>query len=81
MTESDYARTLDELERLLNDPDVPLRPGLIWRLLDKVSQQDLPGGTIVSRIMDSGDRGIRQDRSQQENHLPASEGTEGDCVA
>jgi hypothetical protein len=51
MTESDYARMLDELNRLLNDPDVPMQPGLVWRLLDKVSEQDLPGGTMLSRIM------------------------------
>jgi hypothetical protein len=51
MTENDYAQTLDELERLLNDPDVPMQPELIWRLLDKVSERDLPGGTMLSRIM------------------------------
>jgi hypothetical protein len=54
MTDDDYARTLDELDRLLNDPGVPMQPGLIWRLLDKVSEQDLPGGTMLSRIMASG---------------------------
>jgi len=53
MTENDYAQTLDELERLLNDPDVPMQPELIWRLLDKVSERDLPGGTMLSRIMDA----------------------------
>jgi hypothetical protein len=47
VTEDDYARTLNELDRLLNDPDVPLRPGLIWRLLDKVSEQDRLGGTTL----------------------------------
>jgi hypothetical protein len=51
MTENDYVQTLDELERLLNDPDVPMQPELIWRLLDKVSERDLPGGTMLSRIM------------------------------
>ena len=51
MTENDYAQTLDELERLLNDPDVPMQPELIWRLLEKVSERDLPGGTMLSRIM------------------------------
>ena len=51
MTENDYAQTLDELERLLNDPDVPMRPELIWGLLDKISEGDLPGGTMLSRIM------------------------------
>lgn len=35
----DYARTLDELDRLLNDPDVPMQPELVWRLLDEVSER------------------------------------------
>jgi len=38
MTASDYARTLDELDRLLNDPDVPIQPDLIWSLLDEVAK-------------------------------------------
>ena len=40
MTEEDYARMLDELDRLLNDPDVPMQPAVIWRLVAGVSQQD-----------------------------------------
>jgi hypothetical protein len=54
MTDDDYRRTLDELDRLLNDPDVRLRPGLIWRLLDKVSEQNLPDGVMLSRITAAG---------------------------
>jgi hypothetical protein len=54
MTEDDCTRMLDELDRLLNDPDVALRPVLIWRLLDKVSEQDLPGGTMLSQIVGAG---------------------------
>jgi hypothetical protein len=34
----DYALKLDELDRLLNDPNVPMQPALIWRLLDKVAK-------------------------------------------
>jgi hypothetical protein len=34
MTDAEYARKLDELDRLLNDPDVPMEPpqeyGLSW---------------------------------------------------
>jgi hypothetical protein len=37
MTEDDYARTLNELDRLPNDPSVPLQPGLIWQILDRVA--------------------------------------------
>jgi hypothetical protein len=36
MTSVDYVRKLDELDRLLNDPDVPIQPELIWCLLDEV---------------------------------------------
>jgi hypothetical protein len=54
MNESDYAQMLDKLNRLVNDPDVPMQPALIWRLLDKVSEQDSPGGTMLSRIMAPG---------------------------
>jgi hypothetical protein len=39
----DEARKLDELDRLLNDPDVPLQPALIWRLLDEVSDRQRGG--------------------------------------
>jgi hypothetical protein len=53
MTEDDCARMLNELDRLPNDPNVPLQPGLIWRLLDNVSQQDLPGDTMLSQIVAS----------------------------
>jgi hypothetical protein len=44
MTDADYAEKLDKLERLLNDPDVPMRPALIWRLLDEVSKHN--AGTV-----------------------------------
>ena len=64
MTENDYAQTLDELERLLNDPDVPMQPELIWRLLDKVSERDLPGGTMLSRIM------AASPQAQTAEHVP-----------
>ena len=31
MTEEDYAQMLDELDLLLNDPDVPMQPAVILR--------------------------------------------------
>jgi hypothetical protein len=40
MTERDYDSKLDELERLLNDPDVNLEPARVWSLLAEVSQLD-----------------------------------------
>jgi hypothetical protein len=38
MTSTDYVRKFDELDRLLNDPDVPIQPELIWCLLDEVAK-------------------------------------------
>jgi hypothetical protein len=37
MTDREYSRKLDELDRLLNDPDVPMQPDRIWSLLADVS--------------------------------------------
>ncbi len=42
MTDADYARKLDELDRLLNDPDVPMLPDRIWSLLADVAGHDGP---------------------------------------
>jgi hypothetical protein len=41
MTETDYARKLDELDQLLNDPDLPMEPDRVWSLLAEISQRDL----------------------------------------
>ena len=38
MTENDYAAKLEALDRMLNDPDVAMEPGLVWALLDEVSR-------------------------------------------
>lgn len=38
MIDSEYGRKLDELDRLLNDPDVPMQPDRIWSLLADVSR-------------------------------------------
>ncbi len=39
MTDDDYTRKLDELDRLLNDWDVPMQPDRVWSLLDEVAEQ------------------------------------------
>ena len=39
MTETEYARKLDELDRLLNDPDVPIEPARVWSLLAEIAQR------------------------------------------
>jgi hypothetical protein len=41
MTESDYARKLAELDRLLNDPDVSMQAGRVWELLAETGRRDL----------------------------------------
>ena len=46
MTSTDYARKLDEIDRLLNDPDVTMERAPVWSLLAKISQQDVPGNHI-----------------------------------
>jgi hypothetical protein len=42
MTNVEYSRKLEELEQLLNDPDVPMQPDRIWALLADVSGRDVP---------------------------------------
>ncbi len=41
MTESEHRTKLDELDRLLNDPDVPMEPGRVWSLLAELSGPEL----------------------------------------
>ncbi len=43
MTDLDYDRKLDELDRLLNDPDVPMQPDLVWSLLAEIAERDMAG--------------------------------------
>ena len=40
MNDTDYASKLEELERLLNDPEVDMEPSRVWSLLAEVSQHD-----------------------------------------
>jgi hypothetical protein len=40
MPTAEYSRKLDELDRLLNDPDVPMQPDRIWSLLADVSRPE-----------------------------------------
>jgi hypothetical protein len=50
MTETEYARKLDELDRLLNDPDVPMEPEKVWCLLAEISERDLAPGSNMSDV-------------------------------
>lgn len=63
MTDDDYARTLDELDRLLNDPNVPMQPALIWRLVAEVSEYGLQIGARLSWSVASGRKTRHYDRS------------------
>ncbi len=49
MTETEYTRKLDELDRLLNDPDVPIEPARVWSLLAEIAQRDLARGKVHVR--------------------------------
>jgi hypothetical protein len=46
MTEAEYARKLDELDRLLNDPDVPMEPAKVWSLLAEIARWDTAPGDV-----------------------------------
>ncbi len=48
MTETEYARKLDELDRLLNDPDVPIEPARVWTLLAEIAKRDLAGAEMTA---------------------------------
>ena len=48
MTDTEYARKLDELDRLLNDPDVPMEPAKVWSLLAEIAKRDMSGGRVRS---------------------------------
>ena len=39
MTETEYCRKLDEIDRLLNDPEVSMQPHRIWDLLAEVADR------------------------------------------
>jgi hypothetical protein len=40
MTKTEYARKLVELDRLLNDPDVPMQARRVWALLAEIAQRE-----------------------------------------
>jgi len=46
LADDDYARKLREMDRVLNDPDVPMQPALVWRLLAELSEHHKRAGTM-----------------------------------
>jgi hypothetical protein len=53
MTQDDYTRKLDELDRLMNDPDEPVQPQRVWSILAELSQRDL-GPPYATGAQDRG---------------------------
>ena len=49
MTDTDQEAKLNELDRLLNDPDVPMEPARIWSLLAEIARRDVAGGHAAER--------------------------------
>ena len=41
MMDTEHEAKLDELDRLLNDPDVPMEPARIWSLLAEIARRDV----------------------------------------
>ena len=41
MTQQDREQKLDEVDRLLNDPDVALEPSRVWSLLEELARLDV----------------------------------------
>ena len=46
MTDAEYARKLGEIDRLLNDPDVPMEPAKVWSLMAEIAQRDLAAVSV-----------------------------------
>ncbi len=49
MIDTDYDVKLDELDRLLNDPDSKMEPARVWSLLAEISQQQEPSVAAEER--------------------------------
>lgn len=40
MSNAELDEKLDELDRILNDPEVPMQPARVWSLLAEIAGQD-----------------------------------------
>jgi hypothetical protein len=49
MDDHDYEVKLDELDRLLNDPDSRMEPARVWSLLAEIAQHN-PGGLEATPV-------------------------------
>jgi hypothetical protein len=58
MTKAEYVHKLAEVDRLLNDPDVPLEPARVWALLAEIAQRELSdAGAAQPRVGRDGSFG------------------------
>lgn len=48
MMDTEHEAKLDELDRLLNDPDVPMEPARVWSLLAEIALTDV-GNRVPER--------------------------------
>ncbi len=46
MNENEYSRKLDELDRLINDPEVPIEPDRVWSLLAELAARERRGAAL-----------------------------------
>ena len=46
MTEPEYGRKFDELDRLINDPEVPIQPDRVWSLLAELAVRERWGAAL-----------------------------------
>lgn len=44
----DHAAKLDEVERLLNDPEVVMQPARVWRLLEEIAAAERTEGAGIA---------------------------------
>ena len=42
LSKSEYDARLDELDRILNDPEVPMEPARVWSLLAEIAGREVP---------------------------------------
>ena len=42
LSESEYDARVDELDRILNDPEVPMEPARVWSLLAEIARRETP---------------------------------------
>jgi hypothetical protein len=53
MPDDTLVRKLSDLDRLLNDPDVPMEPMLIWRLASEIAKHEVSAAAPPG-IQDTG---------------------------